>query len=452
MNVILGVSQNTSLLLYALVAVVGLVILIARLKLNAFIALIVASLFVGLCSRMELRAIAASFQEGLGKVLGDIAMVIALGTVLGKMLAESGGAEVIARVLIRALGEGRLHWTMAIVAFIVGIPVFFSVGFVLLVPILFTIARETKTPLMHLGIPMLAGLSSAHGFVPPHPGPMAAIGILNADVGKTIFYSLIIGFPTSLIVGPIFRKWTAGSVQPPPGSLGDQLSQRSERKNLPAFGLTLLTILLPILLMLLGALADLVLAKGDHLRAWLDLIGHPLVAMLLTVLLSFYTFGTACGFDRRQILKFSETCLGPIAMVLLVVGAGGGFGRVLVASGVANAIAEHAKGVHLSPLLLGWLVAALIRLAQGSATVAITTAAGIVAPMAAANPGTNLELLVMALGAGSSIFSHVNDGGFWIVKEYFGMTVPQTLRTWSVMVTCKSIVGLVLVLLVDWLV
>ena len=446
-----GLSHHTSLLLCALVAVVGLVVLIARFKFNAFVALIVASLFVGLCSGMPLAAIATSFQEGLGNVLGSIAMVIALGTVLGKMLAESGGAEVVARVLIRALGERRLHWTMAIVAFIVGIPVFFSVGFVLLVPILFTIARETKASLLYLGIPMLAGLSAAHGLVPPHPGPMAAIGILKADVGKTIFYSLVIGFPTSLIVGPLLGKWIAGNVQPEPGGLAEELAQPSERKNLPGFGLTLLTILLPILLMLLAALGDLTLAKEDRLRAWMDFIGHPLVAMLLTVLLSFYTFGTVCGFDRRQILKFSETCLGPIAMVLLVVGAGGGFGRVLVASGVASAIAQMAGSINLSPLLLGWLIAALIRVAQGSATVAITTAAGIVAPMATAVPGTNLELLVMALGAGSSIFSHVNDGGFWIVKEYFGMTVPQTLRTWSWMVTLKSIVGLLLVLLVDWM-
>ena len=447
-----GLTHNTTLLVYALVAVIGLVVLIARLKFNAFIALIVASLFVGLCSRMELKAIAVSFQEGLGNVLGNIAMVIALGTVLGKMLAESGGAEVIARVLIRVLGERRLRWTMVIVAFIVGIPVFFSVGFVLLVPILFTIARETKVPLLHLGIPMLAGLSSAHGFVPPHPGPMAAIGILRADVGKTIFYSLVIGFPASVIVGPLLGKWIAGKVEPAPGGLAAELMPQSERKNLPAFGLTLLTILLPILLMLLATLGDLTLTQEDGLRAWMDFLGHPLVAMLLTVLLSFYTFGKACGFNRRQILKFSETCLGPIAIVLLVVGAGGGFGRVLAVSGVANAIAAMAQGIHLSPLLLGWVVAALIRVAQGSATVAITTAAGIVAPIAAASAGTNLELLVMALGAGSSIFSHVNDGGFWIVKEYFGMTVPQTLRTWSVMVTLKSMIGLVLVLLLDWLV
>jgi gluconate:H+ symporter, GntP family len=444
-----GLSDNTSLLLGAFLAVIGLVVLIASFKFNAFIALIVASLFVGLCSRMKLAAVAASFQEGLGNVLGSIAMVIALGTVLGKMLAESGGAEVIARVLIRALGQSRLHWTMVIVAFLIGIPVFFSVGFVLLVPILFTITRETKTPLLYLGVPMLAGLACAHGFVPPHPGPMAAIAILKADVGKTIFYSLIIGFPTSLIVGPLLGKWIAGNVQPAPGSLADELAQRSQRKSLPSFGLTLFTILLPIALMLLAALGDLMLSKEDRLRAWMDFIGHPLVAMLAAVLLAFYTFGTACGFDRRQILKFSETCLGPIAMVLLVVGAGGGFGRVLVASGVANAIAEMAGSVNLSPLLLGWLIAALIRVAQGSATVAITTAAGIVAPMATATSGINLELLVMALGAGSSILSHVNDGGFWIVNEYFGMTVPQTLRTWSLMVTLKSIVGLILVLLLD---
>jgi GntP family gluconate:H+ symporter len=201
--------------------------------------------------------------------------------------------------------------------------------------------------------------------------------------------------------------------------------------------------------MLLATVADLSLAKENYLRSWIDLIGHPLVAMLITVLLSFYTFGVACGFNRRQLLKFCDECLGPIAMVLLVVGAGGGFGRVLVASGVADAIAVLAKSIHLSPLLLGWLVAALIRVAQGSATVAITIAAGIVAPIVASAPGTNIELLVIALGAGSSILSHLNDGGFWLVKEYFGLTVPQTLRSWSLMVTLKSIVGLILVLLVD---
>ena len=449
MIAILGFERDVALLLTALIGVVALIVLIAQFKLNSFVALIFASLFVGLCSGMELAGIAKAFQEGVGKVLGDIAMVIGLGTVLGKMLAESGGAEVVARVLIRALGERRLHWTMMIVAFIVGIPVFFSVGLVLLAPILFTIVRETKMPLLHLGIPLLAGLACAHGFVPPHPGPMAAIGILKADIGKTIFYSLIVGFPTSMIVGPMLRKWIVGPVVPQPGGLANQLVPQSERQKLPAFGLTLFTILLPILLMLLATVADLSLAKENPLRSWIDLIGHPLVAMLVTVLLSFYTFGVACGFNRRQLLKFCDECLGPVAMVLLVVGAGGGFGRVLVASGVADAIAELAKSIHLSPLLLGWLVAALIRVAQGSATVAITIGAGIVAPIAASAPGTNIELLVIALGAGSSILSHLNDGGFWLVKEYFGLTVPQTLRTWSLMVTLKSIVGLILVLLVD---
>src|SRR5262245_56681694 len=252
-----GLSHQTSLLLCAVLAVVGLVVLIAQFKFNAFVALIVASLFVGLCSGMPLAAIATSFQEGLGNVLGNIAMVIALGTLLGKMLAESGGAEVIAGALIRALGERRLHWTMMIVAFIVGIPVFFSVGLVLLAPILFTIARETKLPLLHLVIPLVAGLACAHGFVPPHPGPMAAIGILKADIGKTIFYSLLVGFPTAIVVGPLLGKWIAGNVLPAPGGLADQLAPRTGRKKLPGFGLTLFTILLPILLMLLSTAADL---------------------------------------------------------------------------------------------------------------------------------------------------------------------------------------------------
>ncbi|OLE64673.1 MAG: permease DsdX, partial [Bacteroidetes bacterium 13_1_20CM_4_60_6] len=319
-------------------------------------------------------------------MLGDIAMVIGLGTILGKMLAESGGAEVVAGKLIRALGEKKLHWAMMFIAFLVGIPVFFAVGLVLLVPIVFTVARETRAPLMRLGIPLVAGLSVVHGLMPPHPGPVAAMGIFNeaagkADMGKTILYALLVGLPTAVVAGPLFGKYAGDRV--PVGLGGPAEQMTAQTKTPPSFAITVFTILLPVLLMLTATTADLALSKENLLRQCADLVGHPSVAMLLALLFSFYSFGFARGFDREQVLKFSNDCLAPVASMLLVVGAGGGFSKVLEHSGVGRAIAGLSEGRQLSPLLLGWLVAALIRVATGSATVAITMAAGIVAPIVA---------------------------------------------------------------------
>lgn len=450
MNRLPGLSHETSLLVFALVAVIGLVGLIARFKLNAFVALILASVFVGLCSGLELTRIGQSFADGVGGVLGSIAAIIGLGTILGKLLGESGGARVIADRLINLLGPTRTHWSMLLVALVVGLPVFFAVGLVLLIPILFTVARETKTPLMWLGLPMLAGLSVTHGLIPPHPGPMTAIGLLNADTGRTLLYSLLIGVPVACLAGPILARWLLKRDQRP----GELAALEAATKPLatcspPGFGLALFTILLPVILMLFATVVDLRLAPAHRFRQWADFIGHPLIALTVSVLFAYWSFGFARGFRREQIAKFSEDCLGPVATVLLVVGAGGGFSRVLINSGVGDAIAELVQAAPVSPLILGWLVAALIRVATGSATVAISTAAGILAPVAASTPGLNLELLVLAMGAGSLILSHVNDGGFWLVKEYLRLTVTETLRTWTVMETVISVAALALVLLLN---
>lgn len=443
-------TSPTLLLLYALVAVVGLIILIARFKLNAFLALILASLFVGICSGMELSKVAKSFQDGVGATLGFIAVVVGLGTMLGKMLAESGGAEVVANAFIRLLGRDRIHWTLMLVSFIIGLPVFFAVGLVLLVPIIFALARETKSPLLFLGIPVAAGLSASHSLVAPHPGPLIAIATLGADVGKTIFYGILVGLPAAMVAGPIFGRFIAKRVIAEPGGIGEKLGGRaSVPASLPKVGITLFTILLPVILMVLATVADLTLPATHHVRIWADFLGAPLTAMLLAVLLSFWSFGKRCGFKRSQILKFSEECVAPAAAIFLVVGAGGGFSRVLADSGTAKAIADVAQNFQVSPLLLGWLVAALIRVAVGSATVTITMSAGLLAPIAASVPGVNLELLVIAMGAGSMILSHLNDGGFWFVKEYYNLTVPQTLKSWTVMETILSVVSLLLVLILD---
>jgi GntP family gluconate:H+ symporter len=443
-------SHSSILLLYTFLAVVGLIVLIARFKMNSVVALVLASLFIGLAARMDPALLLRGFREGVGNVLGSIAMIIGLGNMLGKMLAESGGAERIATTLIAWLGEKRVHWAMMLIACIVGVPVFFQVGFVLLIPLVFLLAKQTKTPLLHIGVPLLASLSVMHGLVPPHPGPMAAIEVLKANVGKTLLYSLIIGFPTAIVAGPLLAGLLASRT--PIGISGDLAAQFTDtlgRKQLPGFAITVFTVLLPVMLMLLATIVDIAVPAGGVVRRAVDFIGDPIVAMLIAALFSFYSFGFARGFSKEQILKFTEDCLAPIAGVLLIIGAGGGFSRVLAYSGVGDAVAALTAHSHVPPLVLGWLIAALIRLSTGSATVSITTAAGIVAPMMAGMPGVNIELMVIAMGAGSLIFSHVNDSGFWFVKEYFNMTVTETLRTWSVVETVVSIVALGLILLLN---
>jgi gluconate:H+ symporter, GntP family len=440
-------SHEASLLLFALGAIIVLVVLIARFKLHPFLGLMLVSVAIGFNSGMKLPAIAKTFQEGVGNTLGFLGVVVGLGMMLGKMLSESGGAHVIAQTFIRLLGERRLPWAMLAVAFVVGVPVLFSVGLVLLVPIVYAIARETKSPLMRVAIPLVAGLSVSQGFLPPHPGPMLAIEQMGADVGKTILYGALIGIPTAIVAGPIFGSLVGAKLKVDLGHLGERATKEVPSHHPPGFALTLLTILLPVLLMLLSSLADLTLAKESRLREWANFFGSPIIAMLLAVLLSIYSFGYARGFSGKQILKFLEECIGPAAAILLVVGAGGGLSKMLDRGGVGGAIADIVEHAQVSPLLLGWFVAAAIRVAVGSATVAITMASAIMAPVAANTPGINRELLVLAMGAGSLFLSHVNDGGFWFVKESFNLTVPQTFKTWTVLETCIGLVALCLVML-----
>ncbi|MGH9310355.1 MAG: gluconate:H+ symporter [Vicinamibacterales bacterium] len=436
----------TPLLIAAALGVALVVLLITWMRMPAFLALATGSLFVGLAARIPLPDIPRAFQSGVGDTLGFIAMVIGLGTIIGKLLAESGGAAVVSAALIRALGERRLDWALMLSGFIIGLPVFFPVGLVLLAPVMFTVVRQTGTPLLRLGLPLVAGLSTAHGLVPPHPGPLAAIERVGADPGLTLFYSLIVGLPVAVISGPIFGRFITRRVRAEPGAMADQLASASATARPPGLAVTLLTILMPVILMLGAALAQATMPAGA-VRHAIEFAGGPLMAMLLSTLLALYTFGRACGFDRTRILAFAEESLPPIASVLLVVGAGGGFGRVLDVAGVDTAIAQAMSGWQLSPLVMGWMIASLLRLSVGSATVSVVTAASIIAPTLEAMPGVNKELMVVAIGAGSLIAGHVNDGGFWLVKEYLNMTVPQTLVTWTVLETIVAITALAGVLL-----
>ena len=441
------------LLLIVLAAIVVLLLLITVAKMNPFVALIVTAIGTGVAAGMPLfttedhPGIIDSIKTGMGNTLGFLAIVLALGTMLGKMMAESGGAERIARTLIRLFGEKNVHWAMMCVAFLVGIPVFFQVGFVLLIPLVFTIAKQTGVSLVKIGVPLVAGLSVVHGLVPPHPAAMAAVNIFNADVGTTILYSLIVGLPTAIIAGPLYGNWIGSRIHKSvPKEMGEQLTDTGETKSLPGFFNTLITILVPVFLMLISTIAELVLVKDTILFQTFKFIGDPIVALLIATVYSFFSLGFFRGMSRESILKFTNDCLAPTATILLVIGAGGAFNRVLLDSGIGDYIAEIATASHISPILLGWGIAAMIRVATGSATVSMMTAAGIVAPIAAVVPGVNVELLVLATGAGSLILSHVNDSGFWLIKEYFGMTVKETLMTWTALETIISVAALVFIL------
>lgn len=479
-------AHDTQVLIVALLGIILVVVLIIWAKMHAFLALTIASLLVGIFSGIPLTDVTKSFETGVGGVLGYVGVLIALGAMLGKLLGDSGGADKIVDTLLHG-SKAALPWKMALIAGIIGIPMFFEVGLVLLVPVVMLAVHRSKGPAMLLGIPALAGLSVLHGFIPPHPGPVAAVGILKADIGITLALGLVIAIPTVAICGPLFgrlaARWvpigpagaglafvgagaaTATDQQPRGGEAtskaGKHLSadtveeeppegvRAPEANRYPSFGWTLVTVLSPVFLMLLKAAADLWVDPNSGLYKVVNVIGDPVVALLIAVLLAMLTFGTTVGFTAKILGKKIGDSLLPIVGVMLIVGAGGGFKQVLVDGGTSTAIGKVAVALSLSALLLGWIVAVLIRVATGSATVATVTAAGIVAPLAAGLPPAQLALVVLAVGAGSLFFSHVNDAGFWLVKEYFGLSIWETIKTWSVMETLISVVGLLGVLLLS---
>lgn len=461
-------SHDTQVLIVAAIGIGIVVALIVGLKLHAFLALTIGALFVGIGSGISLDKVTSSFETGVGGVLGYVGVLIALGAMLGKLLADSGGADKVVDTLLRGRASA-LPWKMALIAAIIGIPMFFEIGLVLLIPVVMLAVHRIKGPAMRLGIPALAGLSVLHGFIPPHPGPLAAIGILKANVGVTLALGLLVAIPTVIVAGPLFGILAARMV--PIGASGaayavtsgtdtegagdhqrtqdSQRTQDPEATSSPSFGLTLFTLLSPLVLMLAKAAADIWLAKGNGLRTVLDFVGDPVFALLFAVVLAMFTFGTRVGFSASTLTAKIGASLLPIVGVVFIVGAGGGFKQVLVDGGTGTAIAKIAVAANLSALVLGWIVAVLIRLATGSATVATVTAAGIIAPLAVGLSPTHLALTVLAVGAGSLFFSHLNDAGFWLVKEYFGLTVGQTLKTWSVMETIISVMGLLLTVLLS---
>ncbi|WP_042401850.1 GntP family permease [Streptacidiphilus carbonis] len=445
-------GSDARLVTAMLLGIAVIVALISWLKLHPFLALTVGSGVLAAVAGTPFDKLMTSFSTGFGATVTSVGLLIGLGAMLGKLLADSGGADIIADTVLARSGPRSMPWAMALIAAVLGLPLFFEIGVVLLVPIVVLVARRGNLPLMRVGIPALAGLSVLHGLIPPHPGPLVAVSALHANLGVTLALGLLVAVPTLVVAGPLFarvaERWVGPLVLPPTDEAddADRAAEAAERPR-PSFGATLGTILLPVVLMLGKALVDITVdnPKATPQRI-LDFVGSPLIALLLAVLVAMVTLGRAAGFDRGRISATAAASLGPIAGIVFIVGAGGGFKQTLVDVGVGNVVSSWATHLHISALLLGWLIAVLIRLATGSATVATITAAGIVAPLATGMSTTHTSLLVLAIGAGSLFFSHVNDAGFWLVKEYFGMSVGQTLKSWSAMETVISVVSIALIL------
>ncbi|MGW0363731.1 GntT/GntP/DsdX family permease [Streptomyces sp. NPDC002990] len=443
-------AGNTQLGIAVVAGIAVIVLLITRLKLHAFLALTLGSITLGTFAGAPPAKTLASFTAGLGSTVAGVGVLIALGAILGKLLADSGGADAIVdTILARAKGRA-MPWAMVLIASVIGLPLFFEVGIVLLIPVVLLVAKRGNYSLMRIGIPALAGLSVMHGLIPPHPGPLVAIDALHADLGVTLALGVLVALPTVIIAGPLFARYAARWVDiRPPEEMAPQRPP-AEPEHRPRFGATVFTVLLPVVLMLLKALVDIVVNDpANAVQRVTDVAGSPLVALLAAVLVGMLTLGRAAGFTKARLSSTVEKSLGPIAGILLIVGAGGGFKQTLIDAGVGRMILDLSKDWAVPTLLLAWLIAVAIRLATGSATVATISAAGLLAPLAAGMSTTETSLLVLAIGAGSLFFSHVNDAGFWLVKEYFGMTVGQTLKTWSVMETVISVVGLGFVLLLS---
>ncbi|MQS76338.1 gluconate permease [Lactobacillus halodurans] len=443
--------------LVLILGVALLLFLIIKLKLNTFLSLIITSIVVGIGLGIPMTKIATSIQDGIGGQLGELSIVFGFGAMLGRLVADAGGAFRISHTLIEKFGKKRLQLAIVLASFIIGIALFFEVGMVLLIPIVFAIALEAGVSILYLGIPMATALSVTHGFLPPHPAPTAISAVLNANAGHVLLYGVLVAIPCVIVAGPLYTK-VAQKLTPDAFDRKGNLSALGPQKEFkledtPRFGISVLTSLFPVILMAITTIYQLLFNNGSVpknpsiLDSIIAFIGTPAITMTISLLVAMYTMGWARRFETPTIMKSLEEAVKSIAMLLLVIG-GGAFKQVLIDGGVGDSVMELFSGVNISPLLLGWLIAVVLRVALGSATVASLTAAGLVLPLMT-SAGVNPALMVLAIGAGSLAASHVNDAGFWMFKEYFDLTVKETLMTWTVLETLISVVGLVCVLILS---
>jgi len=432
-----------------LIVAVGIALLLALilfLELNSFLAFVIVSLGVALAGGMGLNEAVASVERGIGDTLGILVMILGLGAMLGKLVADSGAARRITASLVGVFGTGRVQWALMLTAFIVGVPLFYDVGFVIMMPIVFAVAASARVPLLYVGLPTLASLSVTHGYLPPHPAPTAIAAMFHADIGRTLIYGIVIAIPAIIVAGPILSRGLKNVDARPMAEFTGTPPDSSA--SLPGFATSVLSALLPVILIGLGTIAAYLLPVGSPVRRFLGYTGNPVVAMLVSLLLAIYTLGLARGRTMGDIMASLAHSISSLTMVMLIIAGAGALKQVLVDSGVSAYIGGLLEGSMVSPLLLGWLIATVLRVCVGSATVAGITTAGIVLPLVTGS-SVNRELMVLAIGSGSLMLAHVNDGGFWLVKEYFNLSIKDTIKTWTLMETAVGVTGLVGVLVLD---
>ncbi|PRX32486.1 Gnt-I system low-affinity gluconate transporter [Orenia metallireducens] len=440
---------QSSLILVTLAAIGLLLFLVLKLRIQAFISLLITSMFVGIATGMPLNEVIKSIQSGMGGTLGFVATVVGLGAIFGQILEASGGAEALATTLIKRFGKDKASWALVIAGFLVAIPVFFDVGFIILVPIVYALAKDTKKSVLYYGIPLLAGLAVTHTFIPPTPGPIAVAEIVGADLGWVIFFGALIGFPTAILAGPVFGKYIGNKihVDVPEYMIKDAAEMKRDTSDLPSFRLITSIIAVPLGLILANTLTDLLVKKeimaNGSIAQLFGFLGHPFVALTIATLLAIYLLGTKRGFTKDELLELSTKALGPAGLIILVTGAGGVFKQMLIDSGVGTMLANTIASSSLPPIVLAYILAVVVRITQGSATVSMITAAGIIAPVMEVFDLSAPEraLIVLTIASGATILSHVNDSGFWLVGRYFGLDEKQTLKSWTVMESIISIAG-----------
>lgn len=424
-----------------ILGILMLILLVTVVKLDTFISFMLVCLFVGLTGGLSVTAAVSAIQTGIGDTLSSLVIILGFGAMLGKLVAESGAANQITDSLVKMFGKKNIQIALIITGFIVGIPMFYTVGFVILVPLVIAIAANTGLPLLYIGLPMLASLSVTHGFLPPHPAPTAIAEMYGADLGLTLIYGIVTGIPAILAAKILLRK-TMKRIRPT--LLKEYVVQQDTQYKTPSLATGLTIALLPVIL--IGG-ASLVSALGGSSPV-IDALGNPSVAMLIAVLAAIYFLGIRTGRTTKNVMAIVATAISSVAVVLLIIAGAGAFKQVMVATGISAELGQALGGLGMSPLVLAWVIAALIRVSVGSATVAGLTAAGIMMPLIGTTP-VSPELLVLATGAGSITFSHINDGGFWLFKEYFNVSIKETLLSWTMMETTVSVVGLLGVLLLN---
>lgn len=445
--------STLSILLIVISAVLLLLFMVLKLKISAFIALLLTAIYVGVLTGMPLRDITGSIQEGMAGTLGFVATVVGLGAIFGQMLESSGGAESLADYLLNKFGKERAPWAMVITGFIVGIPVFFDVSFIILVPIVYALSRDTKRSLLYYAIPLLAGLAVTHSFIPPTPGPVAVADIIDAQLGWVILLGFLLGIPTAIIAGPLFGKYISGKINLSPPQGVDEPQHELDWKKYPSFRLIVIVISIPLILILLNTFTTVAVSKGIiTISVWTDIvefIGHPFSALIIATLTATYFLCIKRGMDKQKVLGLSTKALGPAGIIILITGAGGVLKQVLIDSGMGQLMAESMMYSALPPILLAWIISAAVRITQGSATVAMITAASLIAPIISAFELSDPQraLVVLAIASGATLLSHVNDSGFWLVGKYLGMNEKQTLQSWTVMESIISICGLTFTLI-----